>query len=225
MAITKLALPKRNETLREQLVDTLRQAVLGGQIQPGEKVVEAQLAEQLGVSRGPVREAIRQLIEEGLIEQTPYKGSVVRTLSVRDIEELYSFRTLIESFAFERLWDRRGPEFYEALRTRFDALNAAITAGDQQAAIRSEMDLHGTVYEFLDHGLLLESWRMLRGRLHFYFTLLQTAHGRAGPLHDAHDRYVELASGDDLGAMLAEIDGHMQRGLGTMREFVVGWGR
>src|SRR5690606_35021706 len=158
--------PKRNETLREQLVDTLRQAVLGGQIQPGEKVVEAQLAEQLGVSRGPLREAIRQLIEEGLIEQTPYKGSVVRTLSVRDIEEMYSYRILIESFAFERVWDRRGPEFFEALRSRYGALQAAIAAGDQQAAIRSEMDLHGTVYEFVDHGLLLESWLMLRGRLH-----------------------------------------------------------
>lgn len=216
--------PKRNETLREQLVDTLRQAVLGGRIQPGEKVVEAQLAEQLGVSRGPLREAIRQLIEEGLIEQTPYKGSVVRTLSVRDIEEMYSYRILIESFAFERVWEKRGPEFFQALKAHNRALKLAIVEQDQQAAIRSEMDLHGTVYEFVGHGLLLESWLMLRGRLHFYFTLHQTAHGRAGPLDDAHDRYVELASGDDLGAMLAEIEDHMQRGLGRIREFVVGWG-
>ena len=223
MKLQELDLPKRNETLREQLVETLRQAVISGKVPPGGKLVEAQIAEQLGVSRGPVREAIRQLTEEGLVEHIPYRGTLVKTLTLEDIQEIYSFRILLESFAFELVWPNRTPEFLEELDTRHQALQEAIRELDQQEAIKREMDLHGVVYAYASHKILLDSWHMLRGRLHFYFTLHQTAHQRAGALLDAHVRYVERAKGDDLNLMLQEIEEHMRRGLSRVGEFVRGW--
>lgn len=208
-------------TLREQLVLVLRKAILEATLPPGGRLVETSLAEQLGVSRGPLREAILQLVEEGLVDQVPFRGAVVRSLSVEDIQEIYSFRTLLESFAFRVVWEKRTPEFFRMLDSRHRALNYAVYSGDQQQAITREMDLHGLVYEFSKHRSLIESWNLLRGRLHFYFTLHHEAHHRKAALPDAHDTYVALAKGDDLGAMLQEVEQHMRRGLGTLEEFVV----
>lgn len=223
MKIGELELPKRNETLREQLVATLRHVLVSGKLPPGGKVVEAQIAEQLGVSRGPVREAIRQLVEEGLVEHIPYRGTIVKSLTLEDIEEIYSFRILLESFAYRLVWHKRTPEFFETLDARHQDLQEAILKQDQQEAIRREMDLHGVVYEYANHKILMDSWNMLRGRLHFYFTLHQTAHKRAGALLDAHVRYVESAKGNDLDQMLQDIEHHMRRGLDRVGEFVKGW--
>ena len=105
MAIKLEFVPERSETLREQLASALRQAVLSGKLKPGERLVESQLATMMQVSRGPVREAIFQLVEEGLLEQIPYRGTIVRTLDLKDLTEIYSFRILIETFAFETVWD------------------------------------------------------------------------------------------------------------------------
>lgn len=196
-----------------------------GKMAPGSKLIEAQIAEQLDVSRGPVREAIRQLVEEGLLEHVPYRGTVVRALTLKDIEELYSFRTLLESFAFKLVWPRRTPDFFAELDRKHELLLIDIEKQDQQAAIARELDLHGVVYAASEHRILLDSWNLLRSRLHFYFTIHQTAHQRAGALPDAHVGYVDKAKGADLQGMLAEIEEHMGRGLGKLREFVAGWNR
>ncbi len=108
-------------TLREQLVIALRRAILEAQLPPGERLVETSLAEQLGVSRGPLREAIRQLVEEGLVDQTPFRGAVVRSLSVEDIKEIYSFRLLLESCAFKIVLDKRNPQLFQKLYKRYRA--------------------------------------------------------------------------------------------------------
>lgn len=223
MTLRGLELPKRNDTLREQLLETLRYAIISGKISPGGKLVEAHIAEQLGVSRGPVREAIRQLVEEGLVEHISYRGTLVKTLTLEDIEEIYSFRILLESFAFRLVWSKRTPEFFEELEARHQALQETIFKKDKQEAIKQELDLHGVVYEYANHKILMDTWKMLRARIHFYFTVHQTAHQRAGALLNAHDDYVELAKGEQLEPMLREIEEHMQRGLDRVGEFVRYW--
>lgn len=220
MKISMESLPERSETLREQLVTTLRHAVMSGRIVPGERLVESQIAAQLGVSRGPLREAIFQLVEEGLLEQIPYRGTMVRTLHLKDLGEIYSFRILIETFAFETMWDRRDAEYRAELDRRHKALIDAIDRGDPEAAVTKELDLHGLVYEASGHEILLTTWEMLRSRLNVYFSLHQAAHNRVGPLRDAHDDYVRISKGDSLDEMRSEIQGHMRRGLGRLEEFL-----
>ncbi len=207
-------------TLREHVVDRLRSAILGGALEPGAQLVETHLADQLRVSRGPLREAIRQLIEEGLLVNVPYGGTFVMELSAADVEEIYSLRTVLESFAFRLAWDRRDAAFAREMDARHRALLDVLAAGGGPAAIDTELRLHSLVYEASGHRLLLDTWRSLSGRLHLYFAVHQRAHGRRGPRPDAHERYVALAKGDDFPAMLAEIEDHMQRGLGAVREFV-----
>ena len=84
---------------------------------------------------------------------------------------------------------------------------------DGQLAIDQELHLHNWCYELSSNAMLMKTWKGLEPHLKFYFTLHQFAHDRRGPLRQSHELYVELATGDDLEAMLDHIDLHMQQGL------------
>jgi len=192
-------------TLRAHIVERLRLAILAGDIPPGAPLVETALSERFDVSRGPLREALRQLIEEGLVVTVPYTGTRVAELSVEDVHEIYSLRTVLETFAFEQVWVRRDDRFRAELRRRNDVLIASIDAGDDRASILNELDFHGLVYEASGHKLLQRAWHGLRGRLQLYWAAHHRAHGRRGPKRDSHDSYIKAAFGADFEAMKAEI--------------------
>ncbi len=218
-ATTALAPVSRN-TLRAQVADRLRAAILRGDIAPGAPLVETALSERFDVSRGPLREALRQLIEEGLVVTVPYTGTHVAPLSVEDVHEIYSLRTALETFAFEQVWPRRDDRFRVELARRNVALVATIDAGDDHASIRTELEFHGLVYEASGHRLLQRAWYGLRGRLQLYWAAHHLAHGRHGPRRDSHDSYIAAALGDDLAAMRLEIADHMRRGAETTERFL-----
>jgi DNA-binding GntR family transcriptional regulator len=207
-------------TFRDHIAERLRGAILSGEIAPGAPLVETAIAHQLSVSRGPLREAFRQLAEEGLLVTVPYTGTHVMALSVDDVREIYSMRITLERFAFEQAWDKRDTAFRRELRRRKDALTATIDAGDDAASILAELELHGLVYEASGHRLLQRTWHGLRGRLQLYWAAHHRAHGTRGPRRDAHDSYVRIALGQDLGAMLAEIGAHMGRGAEQTENFL-----
>lgn len=213
-------LPK--STFREHIAEQLRAAILSGQIAPGAPIVETALAGQFQVSRGPLREALRQLVEEGLLVTVPYTGTHVISLSVEDVREIHSMRVTLECFAFEQAWDRRDAAFRAELQRRHAALVATIDEGDDRASILAELDLHGLVYEVCGHRLLQRTWSSLRGRLQLYWAAHHRAHAIRGPKRDGHESYVETALGDDLEAMRAEIRAHMQRGGQQTEKFLKG---
>jgi DNA-binding GntR family transcriptional regulator len=208
-------------TLRDRAAAALREAVLSGTLPPGAAVVEAALARDLGISRAPLREAIRQLLEEGLLVQPRAWGGVtVAPVDAKVATELYTLRTALEIFAFEQLWDRRDAAFRAELARRHAVLTAAIDGGDDMATIEAELALHGLAYEAAGHGLLLAGWEGLKGRLQLYWAAHHMAHGRRGPRRDAHDEYVRRALGTDLDAMREELRAHMRRGLETVLRFL-----
>ena len=145
-------LPKR--TLRQHIAERLRSAILAGDLAPGTPLVEATLATQFNVSRGPLREALRQLVEEGLLVTVPYTGTRVTSVSVEDVREIYSMRIVLERFAFEQAWDKRDAAFRREMRRRKNVLTTSIDAGDDTGSILAELNLHGLVYEASGHRLL-----------------------------------------------------------------------
>lgn len=213
--------PVRKQTFREQIVEELRSSIMNGQLPPGSPVVESDLAIRFGVSRGPLREALRHLIEEGLLVTVPYTGTHVISLSVEDIHEIFSLRTELEIFAFRLVWDKRTPAFSEELNRRHDWLLNCIDTGDDEENIRAELALHSFVYEVCGHKMLLDIWQGLRGRLQLYWAAHHRAHGRRGPRRDGHMDYVRLATGDSFEAMTAEIRDHMLRGFAKTEAFLL----
>ena len=199
-------------TFRAHIAQTLRAAILAGELAPGTALVETALAAQFKVSRAPLREALRQLIEEGLVVTVPYTGTRVTELSVADLREIQSMRITLERFAFEQLWPHRDAAFRTELLRRHAELTQAIDRGDEATCIAAELALHGWAYEAGGHRLLQRSWHSLQGRLQLYWAAHHRAHHSRGPRRDSHDSYVAAALGKSLPAMLAEIGAHMRRG-------------
>ncbi|RII36907.1 GntR family transcriptional regulator [Pseudooceanicola sediminis] len=208
----KLA-PLGEATRRDQIVRSLRDLIVSGALPMGERLTEIDLSAQMGVSRAPLREAIRELVSSGLLVSQPYRGLFVREFSRRDLDELYSLRTTLEAMAFRQCWDMRDAAALADLDRRHADLVTAIERGDDPArAIALELDLHSWAYELSGHRLLIEAWQRICPNLQFYFTLHQRAHSRPGPRRDAHEVYVARARGDDLPAMLDHLTDHMRQG-------------
>lgn len=212
--------PVKRETFRNQIASNLRRAIISGEIEAGAQITEADLAKQFAVSRGPLREAMGQLAAEGLIVTVPYTGTRVVKLSSRDVREIYSLRTALEKLAFEQVWDRRDKAFANELKHRHAVLLSSLELNDHFASSEAEVRFHSFVYEASEHGLLLESWQRIAGRLQLYLAIHQRAHGRMGPVRDAHERYVQLALGKRLDLMLQEIELHMQRGVQQLEKYL-----
>src|SRR5512135_2733066 len=90
---------EKHLTLREKILETIRDAIITGTMKPGEKVAEPELAERFGISRTPIREAFRQLESEGYLTVFPRKGAVVAAFSQRDVEEFYAIKSILEGYA------------------------------------------------------------------------------------------------------------------------------
>lgn len=208
----KLA-PLTEPTRRDHIARSLRDMIVSGAVPAGERLTESELAGELGVSRAPLREAIRELVSDGLLISQPYRGLFVRSFTRKDLEELYSLRTTLERMAFREAWDRRTPEALADLEARHAALIVAADAGDAAAGIERELALHGWCFETSGHGLLIDVWRRIRPNLQFYLMLHQRAHARPGPRRDAHRTYVAHAMGDDLQAMQDHLEDHLRQGL------------
>ncbi len=199
--------------LSGQVRDMLRDRITAGDLAPGERLTETDLARRLNISRGPLREAILQLTEEGLLIKSPYKGLRVRSISLRELKELYSMRTMLERFAFEEAWEKRTDAALDDLRARYAALDQSRQAQDISAAVNGEITFHTWVYELSAHSLLQAHWQKLVPLVRIYMSIHNRQHGVAGVFMEANDEYVKLSQGDDLAPVLDHIKDHMQKGM------------
>ncbi len=156
--------PIEQTPLRVQIADRLRRAIVTAKLRPGTVLVETALAEQMNVSRAPVREAIAILENDGLVETVAYKGKRVKPLTVREVEEIWSLRQTFEVMAVRRILDREADvaPLWEPCRE----MQAAAEAGDREALIAADERFHRTLIALSDHHLLLQSWTALYLRIH-----------------------------------------------------------
>ncbi|MCO6186807.1 GntR family transcriptional regulator [Rhizobium sp. L1K21] len=219
-ASTQTVSPLKRETFSDRIAADLRRAIIIGEIEAGEPITEVELASRFGVSRGPLREALGILAGEGLVVSVPYTGTRVLKLTAKDVRELYSLRTSLESLAFKEIWYNRDANFATEMEARHKRLLATQKLSDHVASSEAEVKFHALVYERCGHKLLLESWQRIASRLQLYLAVHQRAHGRTAPIEDAHERYVQLALGDRLDLMLDEVESHMQRGILQMERYL-----
>ena len=155
--------PIEQTPLRVQIADRLRRAIVTAKLRPGTVLVETALAEQMNVSRAPVREAIAILENDGLVETVAYKGKRVKPLTVREVEETWSLRQTFEVMAVRRILDRRAD--VSALWEPCRAMQNAADAGDREALILADEQFHRMLIAISDHQLLLQSWNALYLRI------------------------------------------------------------
>ncbi|MBV7336414.1 GntR family transcriptional regulator [Chloroflexi bacterium TSY] len=153
--------PIAPRTLKENVIDIIRRSIINGDLAPGAELNQAQIAEKLGVSRGPVREALGRLEQEGLIRVTAYKRVFITPLDRRYVEELYSVRTALETMALERSIDRVTSKDLEKLELIVDKMRIAARNHEQQTLVELDLSFHEQIVDMADHNLVMNLWQQL----------------------------------------------------------------
>jgi DNA-binding GntR family transcriptional regulator len=187
--------PIEQTPLRIQIADMLRTAIITGKVRPGTVLVETALAEQMNVSRAPIREAIQILENDGLVETVAYKGKRVKPLTAREVSETYSLRTVFEVMAVRRILANRPP--LDALWTHCHAMQVAAASGDGEALTDADEAFHKDLVALSDHHLLVSSSNSLYLRIHQIMALRNTTQPNLADIAGNHPPIVRaLETGD-----------------------------
>jgi DNA-binding GntR family transcriptional regulator len=193
-SISKL---RQRPTLMQQALESIRQAIESGDLKPGERLVETQLAEQMQISRFPIREALRFLEKEGLVETRPFKGTRVARFTPEDIEEIYSLRSALEELAV-RIWVPQGAQKIVArLQSTVRAMEQAAEQDDPDGMVAQDARFHRIVCEAANHQRLLAVWRDLEKQQHMLMRMEKFYYEDLRAYVATHYLVLEaLASGD-----------------------------
>lgn len=205
MSTTDLAdilVPSPRLALADQVVVRLRNAIMEGTLPPEEPLREAALAAALGVSRGPVREAISQLEREGLVIVRPNRSALVARLSHEDLEEVYSLRVALELLAARRVCQAADPQHVEQLQEVVRTMNSVpgnIVSAPDAAAL--DLRFHDVIFRASGHGRLIGCWNDLKPQIYVFLLQRNTANPDFGRLLvRGHQEIVDaLAAGEKTG--------------------------
>lgn len=155
-----------HESILGKVMEALHRAIWSGQLAPGTRLVERELADTLGVSRAPLREALRLLERDGLVEMAPRRGVWVRVLSPVDVRELYELRAALEGLAVELVVERATDAQLDELHQLLDrtAVSAA-TGAEPQQPIESDWDFHRQLVRLAGSRRLMSAWESIGGEI------------------------------------------------------------
>lgn len=154
--------------LRDVVFNTLRQAILKGELKPGERLMEIQLAKKLGVSRTPVREAIRKLELEGLVLMIPRKGAEVAEITRQDLEDVLEVRAALEELAVKDACSHITNEQLEELKRAAEEFKKALQGDDLIACVQTDMNFHEVIYGATNNKRLMQILNNLREQMYRY---------------------------------------------------------
>ena len=195
--------------LRDVVFYTLRQAILKGELEPGERLMEMQLAEQLGVSRTPIREAIRKLELEGLVLMIPRRGAIVAKITEKDLRDVLEVRSSLERLSTELACERICDSTIDELRKAQEAFKEALNQNDITLQAQRDVEFHDVIYKATDNLRLIQMLNNLREQMYRY-RLEYLKHDLAHQtLIEEHEAIIEALSKRDKEAAIKIIVRHV----------------
>ena len=195
--------------LRDVVFKTLREAILKGDLAPGERLMEIKLANQLGVSRTPIREAIRKLELEGLVVMVPRKGAEVAKITEKDLRDVLEVRASLEelaiSLACERITDEKIAELKEAL----EQFRTVIKGKDVTKIAQMDVALHDVIFEATQNARLVQMVNNLREQMYRYRLEYLKDFSTHSRLDEEHVKIFEAVSARDIERATALIREHI----------------
>jgi DNA-binding GntR family transcriptional regulator len=212
-------MPKDRRIQQPSLVrmaaETIREMVLSGELRPGDRLVEERLTEELGISRPPLREALRLLEQEGLLLSMPRRGVIVTPLSAQDVYEIFTLRTTYERMAIELGVPCKDPELLARCHRAVNAMVQAAKAEDRAQFVRSSFEFHVSVVGLARHRRLEDAYRGLSLQLHIYIAANTRAREeRNESLDENIERHRRLLAAVERGnrdEVLSELANHGDR--------------
>ncbi len=185
------------QPLRELVLEAIRTAIINGTLQPRERLMEIQMAEELGVSRTPVREALRKLELEGFIVMVPHKGAYVADLSLKDIADVFEIRIALEGLAASLAAERITDEELEDMERLIVGKQEAITSGDIDKLVEVDTNFHEMLYRASRNARLAAIISNLREQIHWFRLASLSFPGRNKESLQEHKQLVEAIQGRD----------------------------
>ncbi|GGD85639.1 GntR family transcriptional regulator [Paenibacillus nasutitermitis] len=160
-----------NTSLREKVTNDLREAILNGHLQPRARIKEMEIAEQMGVSRGPIREAIRQLEREGLLISFPYKETVVADLDAEEVQNILNpIRFHIEYFVVRRYLDKMDDAFFAKQEGIINEMRAAVEQGEKTRLVDLDLLFHQNILDMATERTVMLTWQSIVNQIRLHFS-------------------------------------------------------
>jgi DNA-binding GntR family transcriptional regulator len=157
--------PPQRRGLTEQVADSIRQAIFSGSFELGDHLNEADLADRLQVSRGPVREALMQLKQEGIVTMMWHRGAYIMELSAKDARELSSLRTLLEVFAIREAASAATTSDFDLMSDVLTSMSKAVEDQSDFDMIQMDVRFHDKLYQAAHHDRLWNAWNSIRSQV------------------------------------------------------------
>lgn len=195
-------------SVADQVASVLRQRIIDGELRPGTPLQELSLAASLGVSRNTMREALRILALEGLLHRNLHRGVVVSQLSLRDVEEIYHLRRMLEIPAV--LAARKpDPELLHQLRNSVEQYEASVKAKDWMRAVNNDFQFHGLLIRFHRNRRLESFYQKVIGELRMGMVLVDRRHDDPEGLVPVHRKMFQLLTSGKLKQCAAVLEQHL----------------
>lgn len=171
------ARPRRERrVLRDEIRDELIEQILSGRLAPGDRIVEMRIAERFGVSQAPVREALRDLDLLGFVVSSPFRGAIVREISVEELVQLYPIRAVLEGLAARDAAARIDAGGLKKLENLLTTMRSAAARGDIRRAVESDFAFHVMIVEASANRLLQQIWDRMRLATTTFLTMSKSHH-------------------------------------------------
>jgi DNA-binding GntR family transcriptional regulator len=195
--------------LREQVKEVLLERILRGELQPGDRLVETRIAQELGTSQAPVREALRDLELVNLVESEPFRGSRVRGVSEDDLLQVFPVRAALEELAAKDAARRAGGDV-SALEAEVEGMRVAAERGDPRSQVAHDIAFHRAVVEAAGNRVLLQAWLALGIEVPTAFAVYWTYFDPV-ELVDFHSPIVEAIRAGDVAKAGSAARSHVRR--------------
>lgn len=187
----------QHQTLREKILENIRDAILKGDLSPGERVSEPDIAERYGISRTPIREAFRQLESEGYLTVIPRKGAVVAKHTEKDIEEFYSIKSVLEGYAAQLAADKMTPKDIDKLETINKRLEKLSKGKDVKTFFRAHNEFHEYFIRAAGNQKLLELIQQLLKKFEYLRIASLSLPGRMDISVQEHKKIIKAFRNND----------------------------
>ena len=206
------------QPLREVVAEALREAIKEGLLAPGQRLMEIQLAEELGVSRTPVREAVRKLELEGYVVMMPRRGTYVANLSIRDVNDVFEIRTALDSLACGLAAERITEDELERLQRLLVMIGEHIEKGDMEKIVETDTRFHDLLYQASRNTRLVGIISNLREQLTRFRAASMSFPGRLKETLEEHKELVDAIAQGDVQAAKHAAEAHMEKAEQTLLE-------
>ncbi len=204
------------QPLREAVCESLREAIRKGVLRPGERLMEIQVADELGVSRTPVREAIRKLEQEGYLVMMPRRGTYVANMSIRDVNEIFEIRTALESLSGGLAAERITAEELDKLQRLLVIIGGCMKEGNMEKIVAVDIEFHDLLYQAARNQRLVGIISNLREQLTRFRTLSMSYPGRLEATLEEHKTMVDAIANGDVKEARRAAERHMEKAEKTL---------